>query len=874
MLMKKYAEFHKCALQVNPFSYISYRGEQHGITEEQYNEELLKQCLENNVRVVGLADHGDTQSSEGLRELLSKNGIVVFPGFEIASAEKIHMVCLFDESASSRTLERYLGKLDLIDVEDGVAPSKLSCMEIARIVVDELNGFWYAAHITSDNGVLSIGKMQHIWKSEYLKVAQIPSTRANVDPKYINIINNKEPQYKRERMLAYINAKDVSKPSDIALPEASSLAKMSEVNFQCFKQAFNDPESRIKLVTELDENHHSVIEKIQIFGGYLDGLDMYLSPHLNSFIGGRGTGKSTLIELIRYAIELEPKSKGSRKSLDSLINSNLGIDKGRIEITVSSNKQHGKQYKIIKRYGDPVVITDLDGEVSNLTIEDILPNTEIYGQNEMIEITEDDNAKVQILDRFLPNQENSLIKRNEILKKLEQNRVNIVNELTEMDDLEQQVQKLPGLLEKKKAFAELGLTEKLSDLEKISKEEGFFSMLTKDLNKDINNLDEIDLPIQVENLNEWLHKDLLLSAEKIVNKLNLEINRLNIRYKEIIEQAIKDIEDVKSEWKLNKDNVDKEIDKLIKDLPEIHGTTGNGIAEEYKKVLNDITRISPMEKELTKKQSSLDESYSERKSLLELLRSNKDECEQELRKVIKKINKRSLNGKVKINLQPRNNRENLKKFFVVFPGLAEKSLEWIDQVEDLSIPALSKDIDNGLENLYEKYSVYGLTKSKAEIIVGMTDEQWLQLDEVELLDVIDIQLNIGVEKENYKSLEQLSKGQQCTAVLNILLLDNKDPLIIDQPEDNLDNAFIANNIVNELRNNKLKRQFIFATHNANIPVFGDAELIGVLNEEDGQGKLNDDCLGSIDTEGVRKAVIQTLEGGNNAFRMRKAKYNL
>lgn len=93
-------------------------------------------------------------------------------------------------------------------------------------------------------------------------------------------------------MLAYINAKDVSKPSDIALPEASSLAKMFEVNFQCFKQAFYDPESRIKLVTELDENHHK-----QIFGGYLDGLDMYLSPHLNSFIGGRGTGgKSTLIE--------------------------------------------------------------------------------------------------------------------------------------------------------------------------------------------------------------------------------------------------------------------------------------------------------------------------------------------------------------------------------------------------------------------------------------------------------------------------------------------------------------------------------------------------------------------------------------------------
>src|SRR5699024_6118683 len=154
---------------------------------------------------------------------------------------------------------------------------------------------------------------------------------------------------KRQRMAAYINAKDVSKPIDISLPEASCLAKMSEINFQCFIQAFNDPESRIKLVTELDENHHSVIQRIQIFGGYLDGLDMNPSPHLNTFIGGRGTGKSTLLELIRYSLESKPKSQSSTKVLDSLIKSNLGNDKGRIEITISSNKQHGKQYKVIKR---------------------------------------------------------------------------------------------------------------------------------------------------------------------------------------------------------------------------------------------------------------------------------------------------------------------------------------------------------------------------------------------------------------------------------------------------------------------------------------------------------------------------------------------
>lgn len=93
-------------------------------------------------------------------------------------------------------------------------------------------------------------------------------------------------------------------------------------------------------------------------------------------------------------------------------------------------------------------------------------------------------------------------------------------------------------------------------------------------------------------------------------------------------------------------------------------------------------------------------------------------------------------------------------------------------------------------------------------------EKKLELELVQLLDIIDVKLNTagGIsDKENFKSLNKLSKGQQCTAILNILMLDNNDPLIIDQPEDNLDNAYIANNFVDGLRDYKLNRQFILIT---------------------------------------------------------------
>jgi hypothetical protein len=88
----------------------------------------------------------------------------------------------------------------------------------------------------------------------------------------------------------------------------------------------------------------------------------------------------------------------------------------------------------------------------------------------------------------------------------------------------------------------------------------------------------------------------------------------------------------------------------------------------------------------------------------------------------------------------------------------------------------------------------------------------------------------------------------------------------------LDNAFIAEHIVNELRSSKTKRQYLFATHNANIPVFGDAEWIGVLQEEEGRSKLL--ASGSIDAPQVKDLAANILEGGKEAFTRRREKYGL
>ncbi len=107
----KKARFFKCALQVNPASYIQYRGQQQNLSESEYNQQLLNAAKEADIEVIGLADHGSVNGVDSIRTLFNQNGIVVFPGFEIASSEKIHFVCLFDESKSAQELERILGSL-------------------------------------------------------------------------------------------------------------------------------------------------------------------------------------------------------------------------------------------------------------------------------------------------------------------------------------------------------------------------------------------------------------------------------------------------------------------------------------------------------------------------------------------------------------------------------------------------------------------------------------------------------------------------------------------------------------------------------------------------------------------------------------------
>ncbi|MGZ8236496.1 MAG: hypothetical protein ACXWTY_01320 [Methylobacter sp.] len=251
------------------------------------------------------------------------------------------------------------------------------------------------------------------------------------------------------------------------------------------------------------------------------------------------------------------------------------------------------------------------------------------------------------------------------------------------------------------------------------------------------------------------------------------------------------------------------LEKTFKELPSCEGRSGKEIGVQFQNLMKDIERIRPQELLLANnRKASLEGLLKTRKSLLDELSSIRAERSSHFERALKKLNKK-LDGKLKLSASLEADRTPLIQFHLAcnLDGVAEARLAWIKTAGDFSPVKLSELISEGSEAL--KNANWGVTNTVADALTRLTLAQRLEIAEIELPDIIKIELNVAHEgAENYRDLSKLSTGQQCTAILHLLLLSNLDPLIMDQPEDNLDNAFIADRIVSELRSAKIIRQFI------------------------------------------------------------------
>ncbi|MBE1426122.1 DNA repair ATPase RecN [Desulfomicrobium macestii] len=876
------AQFWKCALQVNPVDYISYRGADHGMSQEQYNQKLVEVALENNIKVIGLADHGNVDGVDAIRTVMNQQGILVFPGFEIASTEKAHFVCLFPESTTIDQLNRYLGALGLTNPANGVWPSNLSGNDLLQ-KVEELGGVIYASHCTDDSGVLR-QRLVHVWQNPLLKAAQIPGTLDDLKNgegnAYRRILLNSDPAYRRDLPVGIINAKDVAEPDDLANPKASCLIKMTKPCFASFKLAFQDPQSRVRLNSDVSEKYYSRIERLKITGGYLDGVEIEFSEHLNAVIGGRGTGKSTLLECIRYALGLRPIGKNAQKQHDEIIKENLGNSRARVELVIRSSKMNGKRFIVARRYGESTNVSDEIGSPSTFTPADLLPEIEIYGQNEIYEIAQDKSSQRQLLSRFLESgQQDSEASIHQALQKLAENRQKLIEAQGRVAAIEDEVARLPKLEEQVGQFKSLGLEDKLKVVPLLETEKRLLKRVQAEEGPNLNEAFQTvrdSLPdttfLSESSLEKLPHAERLRQMKTALDSLRVEAEILLNLWQSKYTTAKEGIDKLAQELTADILREEAVLEETFKGLPSSEGKTGKQIGLEFQALMKEIERIRPKKILIENHKKLTSELQKQRKSILDELSATRANRSAQFARALKRLNKR-LAGKLRLEVKAESDKRPIIDFLLGcrMDGVGEARLSWVKDADDFSPVKLAEMIRGGADAL--RNAKWGLTPTVADALVRLAPDQVLQLEELELPDLINIELNTAHEgQENFRPLDKLSTGQQCTAILHLLLLQNLDPLMMDQPEDNLDNAFIADRIVAELRSAKIARQFIFATHNANIPVFGDAEWIGVFEAADGQAQMPVEAQGAIDVPEVRDKAAVILEGGRAAFNQRKAKY--
>ena len=871
------ARFYRCALQINPFAYLKRHHKQTTFeSETEYNDAIVGACLENGIEVVAITDHYRVQSSMTLVCAARDAGLWAFGGFEAVSKDGVHFLCLFDPDKDDR-LERFIGACG---VRDPDRPSPTGNLDSAELL--ETSREWgavvIAAHVASNGGLLKTLRGQariDVWTSPNLLACALPGPVGDAPDGIRQILQNKDAEHRRTRAAAIVNASDANGPEDLKKSSASCFIKMSEVSVEAFRQAFLDPRSRIRLNSDPLPEPHAEFLSMTWEGGFLGNTAVHFNGNLNALVGGRGTGKSTMIESIRYVLGLEPLGEEARKAHEGVVKHVLRPGT-KVSLLVRSHHPSESRYAIERSVPNPPTVRDDTGDVLSVSPRDVMPGVQVFGQHEVSELAKSSAKLTLLLERFAERDPSLSGQKTELRMALERSRRRIVEVRREIENLEERLAALPGLEETQKRFRQAGLEERLKEKSLLVREENLFSIVGerlepfRTLQRELVESLPIDAAfVSVKALDGLPNADALGEMDKILATVSARLDAVGGRVGDALSEAQAAIAGIEERWNERRKAVEETYEQLLRDLQKsrIDGA-------EFIQLRRQIEGLRPLQDRLDSLAKDLETHEAHRRKLVTEWEDIKAREYRELADAARKIS-RKLRYRVRVEVTMAGNREPLEGVLRTVKGNLAAALERLRRVDPLSLPELSERCRKGKESLI---SAYGLPPGAAERIAGAGLDLHMRIEEVELPATTHVELNTAPDGEPaaWQTLDALSTGQKATAVLLLLLLDSEAPLVVDQPEDDLDNRFITEGIVPIMRREKRRRQFVFSTHNANIPVLGDAELILGLaasgEAKDGQARIAPEHMGAIDSRPVRELVEETLEGGKDAFEMRRSKY--
>lgn len=617
-----------------------------------------------------------------------------------------------------------------------------------------------------------------------------------------------------------------------------------------------------------------LIKAIRVVGGFLDGAEIDLSAGLNCIIGGRGTGKTTVLELVRFvfARPTAPDIEGGSKQVESLLAHNLGG--GRVEATVAT--RDGVEFVVTRSIGEEPIVLDADRKPTKISLRrgGIL-HVDVYSQNEIESIADCGSSQLALLDNF---ESDEIEKVGEEIRSVEHaldtNAGTIGPLQSQIASLADEVAALPSVEEKLKGYADPGGkdadgVDRAHTLKALrDREKRAVNDITEFLSEYTDALSEVRGQIKgggrqafADGVRGGPNAQAIDAIRKIVGNCGTEVDAALASCVDLVKTARKAVLSAGKDLFLAHDKQELEFQAIM---------------DKHQKARSQAVERSRLERfrnELLAKQRIRDEKLrrledvlSERKELLERL-SDLRNTRFAIRRGIAERITGAMSGNIRVTVTEAGDRRHYCR--LLEDALRNNRLKQgvvADKLTSAFWPAqLAEIIRTGDLNRLVNEAELNNEQAQKVIEALRGSEALLKLESVELSDLPRIELKVGDE---FHESQRLSKGQKCTTILPILLLESERPLLIDQPEDNIDNGYIVECVIQSILRIKVTRQLIFVTHNPNIPVLGDAERVFVLTADERKARIAKQ--GSVDE--CRDEIVSLLEGGEEAFQRRHERY--
>jgi hypothetical protein len=604
-----------------------------------------------------------------------------------------------------------------------------------------------------------------------------------------------------------------------------------------------------------------IIERIQVEDGFLDGLDIRFSSGLNVLIGARGTGKTSVIELIRFGLLAgsfteEAGIRGKQQALAVL-------GGGRVTVTV----QDLGERRVLERSA-----ADADWMQNGPS------SVTVIAQNEIEAVGSQPVGRLRLIDRF-SDLGDFEVRAAPAIARLKSETTEIHGLLLDLDRIESQLENLTGVSD---ALAD-ALTEQDGMLRSIAATEDDRSQLEAlqgSLTRSAMQLEILERTRTL--LDGYLTAALRLSqtglspddwpeaaGPDLLAPVRQRLASVSEALQQVIQQLLSADHDVASlitSHAAERHEIESDARGLRSTLNALSEGAGaitrrvDGLREQ----LGQSRALQEASAQLRRRLLDLTEARGHSYAALDVLR---DEVFSARRTAASKLSA-VLRPNIRIELTRAGNVEEfanriasaLKGSGLHYNRLATQLAEAMSPLE-LVMATEHLDVDvvsNAIEVPYER---------AAAIVRHLRAGATADLIASNIEDAASLYLLDGAEE---KPTERLSIGQRCTVVLPILLSGQDKALLVDQPEDHLDNAFVVDTLVERLRKRVSGTQLILASHNPNIPVLGEADLVAAL-KSDGRRGFVSQC-GALDDAATVDAISSIMEGGADAFRRRAEFY--